>query len=165
MDFICLNNSDEKAIGDMSALASAIVKEHFDPIIGSRQNDYMIEKFQSVKSIKQQLSEGYVYYFICLDDTAIGFLAYRPDEDCLYLSKFYLDKEYRGKGFSKEMLSFVKSAAIENGLKRIRLNVNKNNNAIYAYEKLGFKRTGTQKKDIGNGFFMDDYIYEYSDIR
>ncbi len=165
MDFIGLHKGDEKSISKMSALASSIVKEHFDPIIGSSQNDYMIKKFQSVESISQQLSEGYRYYFVCLDNTEVGFLAYRIDHDCLYLSKFYLDKVYRGRGFSKEMLGFIKNAAVENGLKRIRLNVNKNNDAIYAYEKLGFQRTGTQKNDIGNGFFMDDYIYEYSDIR
>ncbi len=164
MKFIRLNEKDENAIDEMSALASAIVKEHFDPIIGSRQNDYMIKKFQSAESIKQQLSEGFKYYFVCLCHAEIGFLAYRIDEDSLYLSKFYLDKAYRGRGFSREMLGFVKKAAEENGLRKIRLNVNKNNDAIYAYEGLGFQRTGAQKKDIGNGFFMDDYIYEYSDI-
>ncbi len=164
MDFICLHEDDEKAVTEMSVLASSIVKEHFDPIIGSEQNDYMIEKFQSAESIRGQLSEGYKYYFVCLDDTKIGFLAYRIDADSIYLSKFYLDKEYRGRGFSRDMLDFIINAARDNSLKTIRLNVNKNNDAIYAYEKLGFKRVGTQKKDIGNGFLMDDFIYVYSVI-
>lgn len=162
MNFIALSYDNENEIAEMSALASSIVKEHFDPIIGSEQNDYMIEKFQSVSSIKQQLYDGYKYYFVCLDYNKIGFLAYRIDENSLYLSKFYLDKAYRGKGFSRDMFDFIKNAAIEKSVKKITLNVNKNNDAVYAYEKLGFKRTAAQKKDIGNGFFMDDYIYEYT---
>ncbi len=161
MDFVLLNGDDENKAAEMSALASSIVKEHFDPIIGSKQNDYMIEKFQSVKSVMRQISEGYKYYFVCLENKKIGFLAYRIDEKILYLSKFYLEKHYRGKGYSRNMLDFVKDIAIGSGAERIRLNVNRNNDAVYAYESLGFRRSGTQKKDIGNGFFMDDYIYEY----
>ena len=30
-----------------------------------------------------------------------------------------------------------------------------------AYEKLGFIRTSSVETDIGNGYVMDDYIYEF----
>jgi RimJ/RimL family protein N-acetyltransferase len=44
-------------------------------------------------------------------------------------------------------------------LNRIELNVNKNNQSKYIYEKLGFKILRAEKIDIGNGFYMDDYVY------
>jgi hypothetical protein len=79
----------------MSLLASSIVKEHFDPLIGSAQNDYMIEKFQSVEAIREQIAKGYEYYFVCNEQNKnIGFLAIYDRKTDLYLSKFYLLKSF-----------------------------------------------------------------------
>ena len=77
----------------------------------------------------------------------------------MYLSKLYLYKDERGKGYSRQMLDFVIRNARNIGLTSIELNVNRNNSAIYAYEKLGFKVIRAEKNDIGAGFFMDDYVY------
>lgn len=59
------------------------------------------------------------------------------------------------------MMKFVESNAKEQGLKGIELNVNKENDACRAYEKLGFKIVRSEKNSIGNGFYMDDYVYRY----
>lgn len=50
----------QAALEALSRLASQIVKEHYDPILGAAQNDYMIEKFQSVEAIKGQIAQGYI---------------------------------------------------------------------------------------------------------
>lgn len=42
MDFRQLKQDDAAGIAEMSAMATEIVREHFDPIIGRAQNDYMI---------------------------------------------------------------------------------------------------------------------------
>ena len=94
-------------IGILSKTAAEIVREHFDPIIGTEQNDYMIAMFQSVPAITEQFETGYRYYFVLRDEKIIGFLAFYPKGDIMYLSKFYLYKEERGKGYAKEMLAFV----------------------------------------------------------
>ena len=67
------------------------------------------------------------YYFV-LDDfnERIGFIAFYPKGECMYLSKFYLGKDNRGKGYSKEMLDFIIDKARMCGLKGVTLNVNKN---------------------------------------
>ena len=154
--------SDPEAIRQMSALASKIVKEHFDPMIGTAQNDYMIRRFQSAEGIRQQLKDGCQYYFICdKQGENIGYMAFQPREREMYLSKFYLKKESRGKGISKEMLKFLISHTQNAGLRSIVLNVNRNNSAVLAYEHLGFSKIREEKKEIGNGFIMDDYVYEY----
>lgn len=159
MEFIRLDVKDEEAVENMSSMAYAIVREHFDPIIGKAQNDYMLEKFQTVSAIRDQLVHGYQYFFVKEGERTIGFLAYYPKHECMYLSKFYLYKEERGKGYSRNMLDFVIQKTREAGLSCIELNVNRNNDAILAYEKLGFVKTREEKNDIGHGFFMDDFVY------
>lgn len=159
MEFEKLSLTDKNAIKEMSAMATEIVREHFDPIIGKAQNDYMIEKFQTEDAIRDQLEHGYQYYFVYDAGGRIGFLAFYPRENAMYLSKLYLYKEKRGKGYSRQMLDFVVENARKTGLSSIELNVNRNNSAIYAYEKLGFKVIRTEKNDIGAGYFMDDYVY------
>lgn len=177
LNFIEVVKTDEPAIREMSNLASKIVKDHYDPILGSEQNNYMIDKFQSVNSIAKQLEEGYEYYFINLvvksknsgeivhieKSNKIGFFAFYPREKDMYLSKLYIEKEQRGKGFSKDVLKFIIAKTKDEGLNSIVLNVNKDNNiSIFAYERLGFSRIGEEKNDIGQGYYMDDYVYKYS---
>ena len=53
-----------------------------------------------------------------------------------------------------------KEKAIENNQKAIFLNVNKYNNAINFYTKLGFVKVKDKVIDIGNGYVMDDYVME-----
>ena len=161
MNYIKVKVNDTHAIKELSSLASKIVKEHYDPILGATQNDYMIDKFQSAAAITEQIKQGYQYYFVSYKNNNIGFIAFYPRKDEMYLSKFYLQKEERGKGISKDMLHFVIKKTKEAGLNTIVLNVNKHNKAVLVYEKLGFIKIREEKNDIGNGFFMDDFVYKY----
>ena len=77
----------------------------------------------------------------------------------MYLSKLYLYKAERGKGYSRRMVDFVAGKAREAGLAAIELNVNRDNSAVRAYEKLGFQMIRAEKNDIGEGFFMDDFVF------
>ena len=56
--FIPVAGDDQEAVERLSRLASQIVKEHYDPIIGPEQNDYMIEKYQSAPSLAAQIGRG-----------------------------------------------------------------------------------------------------------
>ena len=163
MNFIFLDKNDSGAIARMSDLASGIVREHYDPIVGEVQNTYMINMFQSPHAISEQLEHGYQYYFVTDNEGKdAGFLAFYPKEDEMYISKFYLKKDMRGKGISKDMLKFVIQKTREIGFSSISLNVNKRNDAVYVYEKLGFKRVRKEEIDIGNGYIMDDFVYRYT---
>ncbi|MCD7829767.1 MAG: GNAT family N-acetyltransferase [Clostridiales bacterium] len=160
MKFTPVLPGQDAAIEQLSVLATSIIKEHFDPIIGPAQNDYMLEKFQSVPALREQLAQGYQYYFVERDNgERLGFLAFYPRGNELYLSKFYLKKEQRGRGYAREMLAFVVEKAQAGGLSAVTLNVNRHNDAINAYEKMGFMKTGQVKNDIGGGFYMDDFVY------
>ena len=147
-------------IEELSMVATPIIKDYYDPIIGPTQNDYMITLFQSVEGITNGLKHNKTYYLVYLEKNPIGFLGFYEKENKLYLDKFYLDKKYRGKGYGKKILYFIFDCAKKLNLDKVFLNVNKNNPTIKIYEKLGFYKIRDEKNDIGSGFYMDDYVYE-----
>lgn len=152
---------DGRRVEELSQLASSVVKEVFDPMIGAEQNDYMIHLFQTVPAIKGQLENGYTYYMVKDASGDVGFLAFYPRDGMLYLSKFYLKSSARGRGYAGRMFDFVKKKAVEAGYGKIFLNVNKKNPAAAVYRHMGFQLLREEKNDIGNGFYMDDYVFLY----
>ena len=150
---------DMPRIKEMSALASSIVKEYYDPLLGAAQNDYMIGLFQSVPAVTAQLAEGKRYFFVLYGGEDIGFFCFYPHDDAMYLSKFYLRADMRGRGFARPILAFIGGETRKAGLPAIELNVNKYNATTEIYERLGFVRIRSEKNDIGHGYYMDDYVY------
>ena len=151
----------DKEIKETAALAAVIWKEHFTPLIGSSQVDYMLEKFQSEKAIRQQIENGYLYFALMLGEKQIGYTGLRLDADCLFLSKLYIQKEYRGNGFSRLIITEAEKIAKQNGKPIIRLTCNRHNDgSLTVYKKVGFQIIREEKTDIGSGFVMDDYIFE-----
>jgi len=147
-------------------LAVSIWGEHYTRIIGEEQVAYMLDKFQSVKAMKVQANEGYVYYCVYNDDLLVGYFSVKVDEllSELFLSKFYIAKSQRGKGFGKSVILFLKYLKKDRGLQTIRLTVNKfNSDSIKAYEKFGFKISKEVVFDIGQGYIMDDYEMIYNE--
>lgn len=148
----------ESQIVVVETLAKEIWTEHYTPIIGKDQVEYMLEKFQSREAIAEQIRSGYQYFIIREDDKSIGYLSIISRVSDLFLSKIYIKSDERGKGFARKAIQFVENLAKGKGLKKITLTVNKNNiNSIKAYEKIGFKNLGSIVQDIGGGFIMDDY--------
>ncbi|MEN8797925.1 MAG: GNAT family N-acetyltransferase [Flavobacteriaceae bacterium] len=145
------------------ALADSIWREHYTPIIGRDQVDYMLLNFQSAEAIKSQIDEGASYYLLLHNNSPAGYFSFYLKESELFLSKIYLRKSLRGKGLGGKMLDFIQDEAANNGLKQISLTVNKNNTkTIAAYSKLGFRKVKPLVIDIGNGFVMDDFLMEKS---
>ncbi|XMO85740.1 GNAT family N-acetyltransferase [Algibacter sp. AS12] len=142
----------------IETLAGVIWREHYIPIVGKPQIDYMLEKFQSVKPITEQVENGYAYYILKFEGVSVGYISIKKETDALFLSKIYVLSTYRGKKIGKTAMAFVEDKAKQYQLNKIRLTVNiHNTNSIKAYEKLGFKNIGPIVADIGNGFIMDDY--------
>ncbi len=139
-------------------LADEIWNQHFIPIIGKAQVDYMLEKYQSKKALLEQIKKGFLYYLIKTDNGYIGYFGVLPKKETLFLSKFYIKFSEQRKGFGKKIILFIEDLAKEKGVFSIILTVNKyNTGSIKAYEKMGFKNVESIIQDIGNGYIMDDY--------
>ncbi|MDT8391299.1 MAG: GNAT family N-acetyltransferase [Lentisphaeria bacterium] len=150
-------------IAAVAALAHEIWNQHFTPIIGEAQVSYMLDKFQSAVAITRQIADGAEYYQITCGKHAAGYFCLVPEADAgtLLISKLYVRRADRGRGLGRQALTFVQRRARELGLSKLRLTVNRHNaRSIDWYRHVGFKITGTQKKDIGDGFVMDDFLME-----
>lgn len=152
-------------ISTVASLAKTIWNQHFVSIIGQEQVDYMLEKFQSAAPIQSQIDSGYEYYVVSQEGGQfVGYLALVPNETPgkVMLSKVYVLQEARGKGVGEQLLEFAKQRSMELGARSLWLTVNRDNDSsIDWYKRKGFVVTSEAKADIGNGFYMDDFIMEY----
>ena len=155
---IVQTNKDYQIIED---LANIIWNEHYIPIIGKQQVDYMLDKFQSASAMQEQVENGSLYYLIENNKTVVGYLSFNTKNEQLFLSKLYVLSSQRDKGIGRFAMNFLESKTNTLGLNKIQLTVNKyNTNSIKAYEKMGFKNINAVVQDIGNGYVMDDYVFE-----
>jgi len=155
----------KQQIADIATLAQEIWQEHYVPIVGQGQVDYMLEKFQCERAITKQLSEGYEYYSVTYDGCNAGYMAVvlNVSDPSLIISKIYVRKSDRGCGLGKQMLEFVEELCRQLRIKKIWLTVNKDNrHSIEWYSQMGFINNGPIIQDIGGGFVMDDFKMEKS---
>lgn len=160
IDIIKVEKNDIK---ELAALAKEIWFEYWHSIMTLGQIYYMVNKFQSEIALNDQIEHGnYSYYFITEDGKKIGYFGIEPQEDNLFLSKFYIAKDYRYKGIGRMVFEIIKNIAKEHNLNKIHLTVNKHNiKTIEIYEKWGFRSLHPLIINIGNGYEMDDYLMEY----
>lgn len=152
----------EEQIELVASLAEQIWNEYYIAIITQEQIDYMLETFQSREAVSQQIENGYQYFIIKnADEEEVGYTAVKPEDGRLFLSKLYVLKVQRGKGYGSSALAAIKQLAQDQSYTAIWLTVNRNNNAsIATYKRNGFEIVSEQVADIGNGYVMDDYVME-----
>lgn len=154
--------SNMELVYSVSAVADEIWHEHFVPIIGEEQVDYMLEKFLSPEALVEQINSGYQYYLFSFEYTFAGFAGVHKENGSLFLSKLYVHKDFRGKGIASYMFKQFVEMCKKHDLDKIWLTCNRNNtNTLNVYKHWGFKKVREEAADIGNGFVMDDYILEY----
>lgn len=152
-----------KQIAEVALLAREIWQEHYVPIIGQKQVDYMLNTFQSEKAITSQCEGDYEYFLIVHNEQNVGYVAIVQDisSPVCMLSKIYVHHSVRGLGLGKQALQFVEELCHQRGITKIWLTVNKHNaNSIAWYIRMGFKNTEPIVQDIGGGFIMDDFKFE-----
>ena len=142
-------------------IAREVWTEAYEGVVPRAQTDYMVEKFQTVPALREQISRGYTYLLVTVDGTPAGYCGYVPDDRGLFLSKIYIRKEFRGTGLSSRLFDILRVTARTMGKDRVHLTVNRDNaRAIAVYEHEGFSVSGTADTDIGEGFVMNDYLME-----
>jgi diamine N-acetyltransferase len=101
-------------------------------------------------SYDRLLISGELRAFSCSSATAPGEFK---------LHKLYVHPASQRQGLGSRLLAHTETIARERGFASLILNVNKKNqNAIAAYLKNGFRIRDTVVVDIGNDFVMDDYV-------
>ena len=123
----------------------------------------MLNKFQSSRAIASQLDEGWEYYIATHEEEYVGYTGLVPDVlgIKMLISKIYVKDSVRGRGVGNQMLDFIEDTSRKRGFNTVWLTVNRfNDSTIEWYFRHGFVTVDEVKKDIGGGFFMDDFIME-----
>lgn len=128
-------------------------------ILTQEQIDYMIAAMYNQEELARQINAGVTFLLLWDGDKAIGFAAYDKAGAGLYkLHKIYLHPDYQGKGAGKFLINTVISNITVAGGQVLELNVNRYNKARYFYEKIGFEIYEEKDIDIGNGYWMNDFV-------
>ena len=128
-------------------------------IISKEQIDFMLDWMYSDDSLAEQFAKGHEFYIANLNGEDIGFCSVSKEENIAHkLNKLYVLPSAHGTGSGKALLSKAIDVAKAEGSASLFLQVNKHNNAYTFYLKNGFIKEQEFKFDIGNGFFMDDYV-------
>ena len=146
----------------IAALAEKIWRIHYPPIIGTAQTEYMLRKMYSMDGIGNDMRNGKHYAFIDDEDGRAGYISWSyPAHGELFIHKFYVDPGLQGKGIGKRV--FHELLEINPGVKTIRLTVNRKNfKSINFYYRVGFVIEDVKDFDIGEGYFMNDFVMKWS---
>jgi len=144
-------------------------------IISQAQIDFMLDWMYSNESLEKQMNTGCEFYIASIknengDWDAVGFCSVSPEDEennstekveglrSHKLNKLYVLPAAQGTGAGKALLNKSIEVAKAAGSESLFLQVNKLNNAFTFYLKHGFIKEAEFKFDIGNGFYMDDYV-------
>jgi diamine N-acetyltransferase len=132
-------------------------------ILSPEQMQYMLNLFYSESSLQEQMEQKQHKFIIIYDnDTAAGFASYSPkshEAPTVYrLHKIYVNPNQQGRGTGKILLDYIISDIKNSHATALELNVNRHNKALHFYQKLGFEIIKEEDIDIGNGYFMNDYV-------
>lgn len=144
-------------------LAEKVFPATYRGIITDEQISYMMEWMYSFASLQMQMTQdGHQYFIAFANDIPVGYVSIQPQgDDVFHLQKIYVLPTMQGHGYGKKLfLNAIDAvrALHPDGSCRMELNVNRNNPALYFYQKMGMYQLSQGDFDIGNGYYMNDYI-------
>ena len=160
---ISLRIGKEKDLPIVQEIGTITYGPTYSHLLGQEQVDYMLGKFYSQAVLLSQFIEGHIFIIASEGSKDVAFASYSiedHDNRIFKLHKLYVLPEAHGKGLGKFLINEVIDKTRDAGGKTLQLNVNRYNKAKDFYEKAGFKIKETVDIEIGNGFFMNDYIME-----
>ncbi len=151
-------------LSQLRSLAQIIFPFTYKDIVPGEQIDYMMDMFYTEENLLKQFEEGQVFLIMYDEGKPTGFASYSPftNGESFKLNKIYIHQRSQGKGHGKWLLNEVTERVKAAGGKTMQLNVNKNNKAVGFYETMGFSKLKAEMVDIGNNYFMDDYVMQIS---
>lgn len=143
------------------SLAEVVFPATYEPLLPAGQVGYMMAWMYSAESLQRQMAEGHTYYIAYADDTPCGYLSIEQQATSLFhLQKIYVLPDFQGRGVGERLfrqaVTHVRKAAELPAW--IELNVNRENRAVGFYLRMGMERLRTVDVEIGEGFYMNDYI-------
>ena len=161
IEIIAANKHDMPTI---KKLAEHSWSPAFESILSAQQIAYMMEMMYSNESLEQQMDEGHHYAIARKNNENVGYMSCEINHnqsDKTKIHKLYILPEHQRHGIGKALIDYATQQALKANNNALFLNVNKyNDKAINFYRKHHFFLAKEEVIDIGNGFVMDDYVFE-----
>lgn len=142
-------------------LAKDIWPAAYGSILSKEQLDYMLDKYYSTDTLTQQMKDNHYFFLAFFNLSPVGFASFSLVEfDKCKLHKLYVLPTIQKTGLGKQLLEKTEITVKALGVKILQLNVNRSNSARLFYERNNFVIIRQEDIDIGNGFFMNDYVME-----
>lgn len=143
-------------------LTFAIWPQTYASLLTQEQIDYMLEMMYSPASLQKQMEQdGCTFIVVYDEETPVAFSSFSETKPRVWkLHKIYVLATQQGKGTGKFIIDHIVSQIKPLQAKALQLQVNRENTAQHFYKKLGFEIIETADFDIGNGYFMKDYVME-----
>ncbi|MBK8139845.1 MAG: GNAT family N-acetyltransferase [Chitinophagaceae bacterium] len=156
-----IRNASIKDIPLIQELTYQVWPQTYAPILSNEQIEYMLEMMYSDTSLRQQMGDGARFLIAYEDKVPVGFAAFQEIKPTLFkLHKIYVLGTRQGKGTGRFMINHIIEEIRKQGASTLQLQVNRHNKAKDFYELLGFTIIEEADFDIGNGYFMNDYVME-----
>ena len=141
-------------------LAKVIWPVSFKEMISQEQIEYMLNWMYNPKKLKENHAKGHHYLLYTEGDEALGFVSYeiKRHKSTIRIHKLYVLHECQKKGIGKILLEHVKKIGLNEKMTHLDLFVNRTNPAVGFYKIAGFSIDEEIDLDIGNGYFMNDYL-------
>jgi diamine N-acetyltransferase len=153
-------------IVDIQEIANEAWPEAFGRILTEEQIRYMMNWMYSSESLAEQFKKHHRFFLAESDGKSLGFMSIENNFQLsgrTKIHKAYIRPAFQSKGIGHAFFDRALSEAIKFGDKAIYLNVNRYNlSAIAFYEKYGMTKIKDEVIGIGNGFVMDDFVFEKS---
>jgi ribosomal protein S18 acetylase RimI-like enzyme len=150
-------------INTIGFLAQQIWPAAYGGILAQDKIEYMLNLMYSPSSLaKQMIDQKHSFLVMEEEEEPVGFASFSPlpGNKKYKLHKLYVLPDRQGKGMGKAMVDFIAEEISPMGAVALEVNVYRENKAVEFYQRLGFTVTGETDLDIGNGFFMNDYVME-----
>jgi N-acetylglutamate synthase-like GNAT family acetyltransferase len=147
----------------IQSIAEAAWRPTYGKILSEEQCVYMLEWMYNTQKLEEQIN-GNIQFIILenQDSNAIGYASFEKTEDGNgKLHKIYTHPDFKQKGGGSVLLNEIMNIAHSMNVKVLELNVNRYNTAVEFYLKKGFTIKEEIDLDVGNGFFMNDYVMSY----
>ena len=143
-------------------LTFAIWPQTYSNLLSPQQIEYMLELIYSEASLQKQMTvDGCTFIIVYDNDEPVAFASYSETNPLIWkLHKIYVLASQQGKGTGKFIINYIVNEIKPLNAKALQLQVKRDNPAQHFYAKLGFSIIESADFDIGNGYFMKDYIME-----
>lgn len=153
---ISIRSAGEEDIPLIQHVAQETWPVAYGEILSRPQLEYMLDRFYSGDALLQQMRTGHKFFIA--DDAGFAACSIADVGEMVRLHKLYVLPGHQGQNLGKALLAAVQDWASRHKIATLELNVNRHNSAKQFYEKCGFEVVEAVDIDIGNGYFMNDWV-------